>query len=207
MRAARRITLFAVLVGCAHAAVTGNYRVPADVGALVSDQAAFARFATDLRAGIERELPAATGEARKDRLFTLALLDALDGRWPAAVARLDQIAALESSPAARAMRGLTIRIFAEGGDVRQAMEHQLAQLPIELVRDQLAMLRTMAQVFTATVCRQLVVDNIGPKVRGGRVSFDDAQAIAFQRYAVVYLVPVAGIIDKVLAEHAIAPAQ
>jgi len=197
MRAAGR---FVILAACAHAAVAG-YRVPADVGVLVSDRAAFARFAGDLRAGVERDLPAATGEAKKDRLFTLALLDALDGHWPAAVAHLDQIAALETSPSARAMRGLTIRIFAEGGDVRAAMEHQLAQLPIELVRDQLAMLRTMAQVFTPAVCRQLVVENV--KARDGRVSFDDAQAIAFQRYAVVYLVPAAPIIEKVLADHAI----
>ena len=202
MRAAGRITLFVLLAGCAHAA--SGYRVPSDVGVLVTDPPAFAAFARDLRAGGERELPATSGEPRKEHLFTLALLDALDGHWPAAVARLDQIAALETSPAARAMRGLTIRIFAEGGDFRQAMEHQLAQLPIELVRDQLAMLRTMAQVFTPAVCRQLVVENV--KARGGRVSFDDAQAIAFQRYAVVYLVPVAPVIDKVLAEHGIAAA-
>jgi len=194
--------MIVVLAACAHAA---GYRVPADVGVLVSDPPAFAAFEADLRAGVERELPASTGEAKKDRLFTLALLDALDGHWPAAVARLDQIAALESSPAARAMRGLTIRIFAEGGDLRQAMEHQLAQLPIELVRDQLAMLRTMAQVFTPAVCRQLVVENV--KARGGRVSFDDAQAIAFQRYAVVYLVPAAATIDKTLAEHGIESAH
>lgn len=36
---------------------------------------------------------------------------------------------------------------------------------------------------------------------------DQAQAIAFQRYAVVRLVPVGAVIDQVLGAHGIEPAQ
>jgi len=191
-----------VLAACgAHAAA--GYRVPADVGSLVVDNAAFATFARELRSGVERALPTATGEALKEHLFALALLDALDGHWAASVASLDRIAAVETSPADKAMRGLTIRIWADAErdhDFRAAMERQLAALPVDLVRNQLAMLRTMAQVFTPEVCRKLVSDEIKAH---GTVTFEQAQAIAFQRYAVKQLVPVAAIIDEVLAAHGI----
>jgi hypothetical protein len=201
-----RSVLLVLLLACG--ASHQGTRVPADVGSLVSNDAAFASFARSLRAQLDHDLPALTGEPLKDQLFTLSLLDALDNRWPAAVARLDQIAALETSPAAKAMRGLTIRIWADAragdGDFRAAMERQLAILPVELVRDQLAMLRTMAQVFTPELCRKLVTDEVGPKVRDGRVAFTEANAIAFQRYAVKLLVPVASTIDAVLAAHGIA---
>jgi len=205
MRPPLLLLLLLLACGASHHGI----RVPADVGSLVTDDAAFATFARALRADVDRALPSASGEPLKEYLFTLSLLDALADHWPDAVARLDQIVALETSPAAKAMRGLTIRIWADArragdGDFRAAMERQLAAMPIDLVRDQLAMLRTMAQVFTPEVCRKLVTDEVGPKVRDGHVAFADAQAIAFQRYAVKLLVPVAPAIDAVLAAHGIA---
>lgn len=196
-------------LGCAstpdRATTPGRYAVPADVGALVSDDRAFAAFARELRADLVR------GPALPDPLFVLALLDALDDDWDAAVARLDQIAAQEPDPDARLMRGLTIRIWADarvaGADTpdgfRAAMERRLADLPIDRLRDQLAMLHAMAEAFTPDVCRQLVVEQIAPHVVHGTVDLADAQAIAFQRYAVVRLVPVGAVIDDVLAQHAI----
>jgi len=184
---------------------TGRYAVPADVGALVIDDRAFAAFARELRADLVR------GPAQPDPLFTLALLDALDDDWDAAVARLDRIAAQEPDPDAKLMRGLTIRIWADaraaGADTpdgfRAAFERRLADLPLDRLRDQLAMLHAMAEAFTPQVCRKLVDDEIAPHVVGGTVDLADAQAIAFQRYAVERLVPVGAVIDDVLAHHGI----
>ncbi len=190
------------------------YAVPPDVGRLVVDAKAFAGFARVLRADLEGDLARhdiRPAQAVKDRLFILALLDALDDRWADAVARLDRIASLEENPAARAMTGLTIRVWADarahGGDTppafRAALERKLATLPVDLVARQLQMLRTMGRVFTPDVCRRLVDESVGGEARTGAVSLESVHAIAFQRYAVVRLVPVGREIDEVLAASGI----
>ena len=194
-----------------------RYPLTGPAGDLVVDAAAFARLAAPLRADMESDLARfdiREPESLKDRLFVLALLDALDNRWPAALARIDQIAAAETKPASKAMTGLTIRVWtdaiAHGGDAdafRAALERKLATMPIDLVRDDLSTLRTMAQVFTPDVCRQLVESEIGRHLDSGALSLVQAEAIAFQRYAVVRLVPVAGAIDKALAARDIEPKE
>jgi len=192
-----------------------RYRVAGDVGRLVIDEAAFAELARPLRADVEGDL--ARGGIRdpdslKDRLFILALLDALDGQWSEALARIDRIAEVETNPAEKAMTGLTIRVWvdaiAHGGSpeaFRAALERKLATMPIDLVRGQLAMLRAMGQVFTPESCRRLVDEQIGPHVENGALSLEQAQAVAFQRYAVVRLAPVGTVIDQVLGARGIEP--
>jgi len=192
-----------------------SHRYPVDgaVGRLVIDEGAFAELARPLRADVEHDLAAfdiRDPAGLKDRLFILALLDALDERWAEALAGIDRIAAVEVELADKVMTGLTIRVWvdalAHGGDreaFRAALERKLSAMPIALVRAQLAMLRTMGQVFTPEVCRRLVDDEIGPHVDHGAITLEQAQAIAFQRYAVVRLVPVGTVIDKVLGDHGV----
>lgn len=187
-----------------------RYAVPEDPGTLVVDAAAFARFAAQLRADTEADLRTARNpKFIKDRRFALAVLDALDGRWADAVAELDRIRALETEARPQIMTGLTIRLWAEalphGGTPEAfavALDRQLASLPINTVRDDLSMLRTMGQVFSPETCKKLVSDSV--RVQAGTVDFDDAQGIVFQRYAVVRLVPVGAVIDRVLGERGIA---
>jgi hypothetical protein len=193
-----------------------RYRVT-DAGRLVIDGDAFADLARQLRPDLERDLAAGVvhdPEGQRDRWFLLALLDALDDRWDQAVVNLDRAAALETDPADRAMTGLTIRVWADaighGGDAeafRAALERKLTTLPTDLVRGQLSMLRAMGQVFSPDVCRKLVDDAIGAHLHDGALSLDQAQAVAFQRYAVVRLVPVGAVIDQVLGAHGIEPAR
>jgi len=194
---------------------THRYPVAGHVGDLVVDATAFARLAAPLRADMESDLARfdiRDPESLKDRLFVLALLDALDNRWPEALARIDQIAAVETKPADKAMTGLTIRVWsdalAHGGTpdaFRAALDRKLATMPLDLVRNDLSILRTMGQVFTPDVCRQLVESEIGPKLDRGALTLEQAQAIAFQRYAVVRLVPVASAIDQALGALGIEP--
>jgi hypothetical protein len=179
--------------------------VPPDVGRLAVDGGAFADLARPVRADLE----GARGgdvEATKERLFVLALLDALDDRWPEAVARLDAIAAIEDKPAARVMTGLTIRVWADalahGGDTpqafRAALARKVAALPVELVREQLKVLRAMGRAFTPDACRAMLQDAVGPEAKSGAIGLDAVHAVAFQRYAVVRLAPVGRDIDEVL---------
>jgi len=186
-----------------------TYRVPPDVGRLLEDDAAFAELARAVRADLDSDLERydiRDRAALKDRLFELALLDALDGHFEAALARLDRLAAIEQKPAARVMTGLTIRIWADalraGAEVRPAfraaLERKLATMPYDLVAEQLAALRAMAQAFSPAVCKNLVEEHVGAAARAGPLSFEQVQAIVFQRWAVQRLVPVGDILVEVL---------
>ncbi|HEY3805999.1 MAG TPA: hypothetical protein VGL61_25500 [Kofleriaceae bacterium] len=195
------------VIACAAARPPLTYPVPARVDTLVTDDAAFARFAGQLRDDLATDL-ARPSPREKDERFVIAMLDALDGRWRDANAELARARRLERDPTAYAMYGLTIRVWAgAGGDpaaFRASLERELAALPIDLVRSELEQLRTMAQVFTPQVCAQLIAAAVGPNVHAGAIGFDDAQAVVFQHYAVKRLVPVAATIDAVLGAHGIA---
>jgi hypothetical protein len=211
----------AVLVGCGSSAPAptpppapaspGRYPVPDPVGSIVNDAAAFAAFAAAVRPDLERDARTSTDpEIQKERWFVIAMLDALDGHLDAAIAALDRVAALETSPAAKAMIGLTLRVLADAGAggaeaYRRALEARVAALPIADLGPQLSTLRTMAQQFSPEVCQQLVDREVGPHVEHGTVDIDQAHAIVFQRYAVLELVPVATVIDEVLGARGIEP--
>jgi hypothetical protein len=194
-----------------------RYPVMRDLGRLVLDDAAFAEFAGRLRGDVEHDLAAfeiRDLESLKDRLFILALLDALDGRWTESLARIDRITAVETDPAARVMTGLTIRVWADaiahgGGPeaFRAALERKLSAVPIELVRAKLSLMRTMGQLYTPEQCRRLVDEEIRPHVENGVLSLDQAHAITFQRYTLVRLAPVGAVIDQVLGARGIEPLQ
>jgi hypothetical protein len=196
---------------------TRRYPVTSPVGRLVVDATAFAPLASRLRTDLESD--AAKYDIRapailKERLFLLALLDALDDRWADAIALLDRIVEIEPKPADKAMTGLTIRVWADaiahGGDLvafRAALDRKLATMPLDLVRPHLSALRTMGQVFTPDFCRDLVDKEIGPQITDGTVSLEQAEAITFQRYAVLRLAPVGAILDESLAARGIEPLE
>ena len=202
--------MIAMVIG-ACARPTPRYAVPANVGDLVIDDARFSQFAVAVRHDAEAEVRSHGDATARDALFVLAMLDALADHWPAAVAKLDRIRAVETDRAKAIMTGLSIRIGADarahGGGTPEsyaaALERVLATVPLDQVRDDLAMLRAMGQMFTPEVCRNMVADAVGPHVHDGTVDFTDAQTIVFQRYAAVILAPVGAVIDRGLAAHGI----
>jgi hypothetical protein len=207
-----------VLAGCggssppARAPAAARYPVPTPVGTLVTDAAAFATFEAAVRPDVERDTRTVTEPtALQARWFVIALLDALDGRYPDAVAAIDRVASFETSPAMKAMVGLTIRVHADAGldaspeAFRQALDARIATLPVADLGKELSTLRTLGQVLSPDVCRQLVDGAVGPHVLGGTVDIEQVQALAFQRYAVVKLVPYGRVIDEVLAARGIEP--
>jgi len=202
--------VIAMVIG-ACARPTPRYAVPANVGDLVIDDARFSQFAGAIRRDAEAEVRSHGDATARDALFVLAMLDALADHWPAAVAKLDRIRAVETDRAKAIMTGLSIRIGADarahGGGTPEsyaaALERVLATVPLDQVRDDLAMLRAMGKTFTPEVCRNMVADAVGPHVHDGTVDFTDAQTIVFQRYAAVILAPVGAVIDRGLAAHGI----
>jgi len=209
----RRVLVLVLLVaacartGAPAAEAPRRYLVPADVERLVVDGAAFRTFAGPLRRDLEADAKGALDRAtRRQRLFDLALLDALDDDWDGAVARLDLIAAEEPDPAAKIMTGLTIRVWADarhaGGDPREnfgpALEKRVSAMPYDLLREQFATLREMGRVLNREMCQQLIRDHLGPAATRGALSQEQASAVLFQRYVVVNLLPVGDVIVEVM---------
>jgi len=219
--AAVRLTVAVLLVSCASKhddrprierptdLPPHNYRVSPEPGRLVVDAAAFSELARVLRADLEHDL--ATYDIRdveitKDHLFNLAILDALDGKWDSANARLDRASALEQKPAQRAMMGLTIRVWAaaiaagrdDATGFREALEKKLASMNIELVRDELRQLVTLSGLVTPQFCQGVVDLQIGPSARKGPISLDEAEGILFQRWMYLRVIPVAPSIPEVV---------
>jgi hypothetical protein len=188
-----------------------TYRVPPEPGKLVVDAAAFAELAKQMRADLERDL--ADYDIRdkaivKDHLFHLAILDALDGKWSAATERLDRASALEEKPALRIMMGLTIRVWAaaiaaghdDATGFREALEKKLASMPIDVVREELRQLVTIAGLVTPQFSQSIIDLQMGPVARQkGTVTLEDAQGILFQRWLYLRLIPVAPAIPEVVS--------
>ena len=186
-----------------------TYQVASQPGRLVVDAAAFGDLARVLRADLEHDLASydiRDPEITKDHLFNLAILDALDGKWDSAIARLDRAAALETKPAMKQMLGLTIRVWAaaisggrdDASGFREAFEKKLASMNIELVRDELRQLVTLAGLVTPQFCQGVVDLQIGPSARKGAISLDEAEGILFQRWMYLRVIPVAPSIPEVV---------
>jgi hypothetical protein len=143
----------------------------------------------------------------------IALLDALDDRYDAALGALDRVASFETSAAQKAMVGLTIRVHADAGvgatpaAFRAALDARIDTLPVAELGAELSMLRTLGQVLTPAVCQQLVEGAVAPAVKDGTVDMEQVHALVFQRYAVVRLVPYGKVIDEALAARGIEPVR
>lgn len=217
----RLLVALVVLAACGSAtappaspAPAGRYPVPAPVGSIVNDPAAFATFAAAIRPDVERDTRTVTDPvALQSRWFVIALLDALDDRYDAALSALDRVASFETSAAQKAMVGLTIRVHADAGvgvtaaAFRAALDARIDTLPVAELGAELSMLRTLGQVLSPALCQQLVDGAVGPAVTDGTVDMAQVHALVFQRYAVVKLVPYGKVIDEALAARGIEPVK
>jgi hypothetical protein len=187
------------------------YHVPPEPGRLVVDAASFAELAKQMRADLERDLSdydIRDNVIVKDHLFHLAILDALDGKWSESTARLDRASALEDNPALRHMMGLTIRVWAaavqaghdDATGFREALEKKLAAMPIDVVREELRQLVTIANLVTPQFCQNIIDLQMGQVARQkGTVTLDAAEGILFQRWLYLRLIPVAPAIPEVVS--------
>src|SRR3569623_1790878 len=178
--------LIAMVIGARGGAPrpTLRYTVPANVGDLVIDDARFSQFAGAVRRDAAAEVRSHGEAAARDALFVRAMA-------------IRTGLSIRIGADARAHGGATPESYAA------ALERVLATVPLDQVRDDLAMLRAMGQTFTPDVCRKMVAEAVGPHVHDGTVDFTDAQTIVFQRYAAVVLAPVGAVIDRGLAAHGI----
>ncbi|HEY4057757.1 MAG TPA: hypothetical protein VGM39_14180 [Kofleriaceae bacterium] len=192
----------------------GSYPVPTPIAKIVTDDASFAAFAKAIRPDLEAGTSDKDPSVAKERLFVLAMLDALDNKWDEAIDTLDKAAALMPDAVGKQMLGLTIRVWSDARSdsspdaFQAAFDARLSAMKLDKIGDELVVLRTMSQSLTSVdMCAQQVAQEVGPHVASGNVGLDDAHAIVFMRYAALRIVPVRLAIDATLGKHGIASAE
>src|SRR5262249_4481917 len=125
-----------------------TYDVPGPLEGYVRSDERFAPLAGALRRDTESVLARfeiADKATRRDLIGLLALLDYLDGRYDAALARAEEVRQLQEKPADRLLSGLQLRAMANaakqqpsGSDawkaaVGDAIARELAPLPFDVV--------------------------------------------------------------------------
>jgi subtilisin family serine protease len=183
------------------------YPIKGSVSELLESDAEFAAFAAQVRADVESDL--ATYEINDAATLqgfygTLLALDMLDGRYDAALQRVEQIAALEDKEAARIMTGLSTRAMVAAArttgrgvadpqyqaEFRAQLASRVKDLPWDIVQDNVKQAKGMAEILSENVLKGLVQAQIDPVVaQSGEISSDLAGRVVGLRYMLVMRLP------------------
>ncbi|HEX4882833.1 MAG TPA: S8 family serine peptidase [Casimicrobiaceae bacterium] len=183
-----------------------SYKFDGKLEDVVRDDALFKRFSAMLRRDLESvlagyEIPDKAVE--RGYLVTLAQLDYLEGRYDAALARLDAIRALEEKPADKLVSGLTMRsmIAAERAghargseafrrDVQKRVREALDAMPYAVVQNEVREIKASAEIVGEPLIVGSLRERLQPIVdKAGSLSSDFAPALVNARYRMQYVVP------------------
>lgn len=199
-----------------------SYRVDGKLEDVVRDAAKFKPFAAAVRKDTESvlagyEIPDKATE--RQLLGTLAQLDFLDGRYDDALARLDQIKALEEKPADKLLSGLQMRAMIEARqnagdaasdayrkDVARRIRVALDAMPYAIIENDAKVGKMRAELIGEALILGQVRDVMQPTVdKTGALSSDLAPGLVRARYLLVGVLPVkAPLVDayaEFLATH------
>ncbi len=183
------------------------YKIEGSVSALLEDDAAFAAFARQVRRDLEADLARfEIDDAATLRSYygSLLSLDMLEGRYDAALARIEQIRALEDKPAKKLMAGLTTRALIaalresgqppEAAATRQAFARHLAELlgklPWQVVADEIKQAKGRAEIYSRQLVLGIVQSRIDPiAARSGEISGDIARQVVSMRFVLKCRLP------------------
>jgi len=184
-----------------------TYKVDGKLEDIVRDEAKFKAFAAPLRRDTEsilRDYEIADKSAERGLLAILAQLDFLEGNYDAALARSNQIRALEEKPADKLVSGLATRTMvaaqkkagnitsdAYRAEVAKALEAELKAFPYPVVENNVKQFKSGAELIGESLILGGVRDRLQPVVdkAGGTLSSDLAPAIVNSRYGLVARLP------------------
>jgi hypothetical protein len=184
-----------------------SYKIDGKLEDLVRDEAAFRRFAEQVRRDDLSVLDGyeiADKSAHRDLLTVLAQIDFLEGRYAEAAKRAEEIRALEEKPADKLVSGMGIRTMvaaeAKVGNVtseayRQEVGRQiaaeLAKYPYPVIANDIKSLNRSAEITGEALLLGGIRDQLQPVVdkAGGVLSSDFAPAIVGTRYGLVARLP------------------
>lgn len=200
-----------------------SYRIDGKLEDLVRSADRFAVFAAAVRRDTESVLAgydiADTG-TRRDLISLLAVLDHLDGRYASAVARAEQVRALEDKPADKLLSGLRLRAISEatarhgaGGPaqaaaVAEAIAKALAPMPYPLIANDIKESKMRAELIGEALILGRVREVWQPMLdANGSLSSEFAPGVVSTRYALMAVLPLKATLvneyQRYLAAHQI----
>ena len=144
----------------------------------------------------------ADAATKRGLLNQLALLDFLDGRYDAALARAEQVKALQDKPADKLLSGLRLRVMAQaakthGRDtpayrkaVTEGIARELAPLPYAVIGNDIRELKASAETIGEALVLGRVREVLQPMAASsGELSSDFAPSLLNARYALTASLP------------------
>jgi subtilisin family serine protease len=201
-----------------------SYTIDGRVEDVIRDDANFRRFAAAVRRDTESVL---AGYQIDDRATLrqlegeLAQLDYLDGHDDAALQRAARIRELQDKPADKLMSGLQLRAMigaqrkagdrtseAYRSEVARAIGTELAQMPYEVVQNEVKEAKASAEIASEALTLGYVRNVIQPTVdKAGSLSSDLAPVVVSAKYRLVASLPLKttliGVYGGYLAAHKI----
>jgi subtilisin family serine protease len=205
-----------------------QYTVNGNVEDLVQSQEAFQPLANQIRKDVQsvlRDYDIEDASAKRGLLTVLVTLDMLDGKDDEALAKLDEIKALEEKPSAKATSGLVTRAIvsadkAAGGPnqdrstaeyrraVYDAFTKSLADLPYQVVENDLKGLKGSLEITSKNLVIGRLQGSIDPVVKkSGSLSSDIANQLPMARFLLVARIPLAPVMDEALSTYLTAHQQ
>ena len=206
-----------------------SYRIDGKVEDVVRSAEKFAPFATAMRRDIESVLSGyeiADKASERSLLNLLLTLDYLDGRYDAALARVEQMRVLQDKPADKLLTGMRLKAMVQGrraaagsGDteasrrvVGEAILRELAPLPYAVIENDIKGAKASAELMGETLILGRVREVLQPVVdQTGALSSDLAPGVVIARFNLVAVLPLKRtLIDAYggyLAAHQVAKAD
>ena len=242
----RRATLgsaflvFLALTGCATSAAPKQkikiaslndlprhaYKIDGSVTDLLKSDAAFAKFAKQVRVDLESDLDTYEiddAPTLQGMYSTLMSLDLIDGRYDDALKRSDRIRDLETKQAAKLMAGVGTRAYVAAArethaDVsapafQAAFQKHLAaevkNLPWDVIQDEIKTGKGAADIISENYIFGIVKGQMDPVVaKAGEVSADLASNVVRMRYVLTKRLPLmdemAAVYQQLIDAHPVA---
>lgn len=182
-----------------------SYKIEGKLEDVVRQPERFAPFAAALRRDTESVLAGhdiADKGTRRDLIGTLAALDYLEGRYDSAIARLDEVRALQDKPADKLLSGLRLRAMAQaakqnapGSDafrkaVGDTIRRELAGMPYSVIENDIKGAKAGAELIGESLVLGRVREVWQPIVdANGALSSDFASGVVNSRLALVGVLP------------------
>ncbi len=186
-----------------------SYKVEGNLEEVVRSAERFAPLAAAIRRDTETVLGGyeiADKATRRGLLNLLSLLDFLDGRYADALARAEEVRALQDKPADKLLSGLRLRAMSTAAQahgreglghdeayrraVADTMAAELAALPYAVIGNDVRELKASAEVIGEALILGRVREVLQPIVAGrGELSSDFAPALVNSRFALLAVLP------------------
>ena len=182
-----------------------EYRISGKLEDVVRQPERFAVLAAEVRRNTDKVLAGyeiADKATQRDLLNLLALLDFLDGRYDSALARAEQVRALQDKPADKLMSGLRLRVMGQaalkhGRDndayrkaVAEGLASELAGMSYALVSNDVRELKAGSELIGEALILGQVRDVMQPIVnKSGVLSSEFASGVISARFRLVATLP------------------